>query len=149
MSLNKTHYWKLILLLFLLAPLSLSAQTQVITGTVTEAATGEPLPGVTVVSKVTTIGAVTDFDGSYSIEIVPGATLVFSFVGFSPQEVRVKDQTLINVQLPGRLITNIFVISPRDCLCDKLQLNNVVISLLSHKLPLSILLWVYLPVYPV
>ena len=99
MSLNKTHYWKLILLLFLVAPLSLSAQTQVITGTVTEAATGESLPGVTVISKGTTLGAVTDFDGSYSIEIVPGATLVFSFVGFSPQEVRVKDQTLINVQL--------------------------------------------------
>ncbi len=99
MSLNKTHYWKLILLLFLVAPLSLSAQTQVITGTVTEAATGESLPGVTVISKGTTLGAVTDFDGSYSIEIVPGATLVFSFVGFSPKEVRVNDQTLINVQL--------------------------------------------------
>jgi len=99
MSLNNTHYWKLILLLFLVGPLSLSAQTQVITGTVTEAATGEPLPGVTVISKGTTLGAVTDFDGSYSIEIVPGATLVFSFVGFSPHEVRVNDQTLINVQL--------------------------------------------------
>lgn len=61
---------------------------------------GEPLPGVTIAIKGTTIGTITDIDGNYSIpNVAPNATLVFSFVGMVPQERTVGNQTNINVTL--------------------------------------------------
>lgn len=61
---------------------------------------GQPLPGVTVVVKGTTIGTVTDADGEYTITKVPeNATLVFSFVGMKSQEVLVGTQSVINVTM--------------------------------------------------
>ena len=57
-----------------------------ISGKVTSAK-GEPLPGVTVLLKGTTIGATTGVDGTYSISVPEQAgTLVFSFIGFTTQE---------------------------------------------------------------
>ncbi|MEP0367411.1 MAG: TonB-dependent receptor [Cyclobacteriaceae bacterium] len=72
-----------------------------VTGTVKDGSTGESLPGVTVIIKGSTIGTVTDIDGSYSINIEDpeGAILSFSFVGFRSQEVQVGNQNIIDVQL--------------------------------------------------
>lgn len=76
----------------------LHAQTLSVSGTVTDA-TG-PLPGVNVAVKGTNIGAVTDFDGNYSINNVPeNGTLIFSFVGIVTQEVPVNGRTSVNVTL--------------------------------------------------
>lgn len=71
-----------------------------ITGTVTNAESGAPMPGVTVGVKGTTQGSISDANGKYEIQ-VPGNTsvLVFSFTGFQDKEVQVGDQTTINVQL--------------------------------------------------
>ncbi|MBS7562953.1 TonB-dependent receptor [Mucilaginibacter sp. Bleaf8] len=70
-----------------------------ITGRVTDA-TGQGLPGVTVRTKENaTAATVTDVDGRYKITASAGSTLVFSFVGFTTQEVRVNDQKTIDVQL--------------------------------------------------
>jgi iron complex outermembrane receptor protein len=71
---------------------------QTVTGTVT----GDegPLPGVNVIVQGTTNGVVTDFDGNYSIDnVASDAVLVFSFIGFSTQEVPVNGQSVINVFL--------------------------------------------------
>jgi TonB-linked SusC/RagA family outer membrane protein len=78
----------------------LSAQTLRVTGTVTEEATGQPLPGVTVQIKGTSQGTATDMDGTYSIQ-VPGeeSILEFSFIGFTPQERRVGNSTTINISM--------------------------------------------------
>lgn len=74
-------------------------QTKTITGKVTDSS-GEPLPGATVVVKGTTIGTVTDADGNYSLSNVPpDATLVFSFVGMQAQEIKIGNQTKINVEM--------------------------------------------------
>jgi TonB-linked SusC/RagA family outer membrane protein len=75
----------------------LFAQQQTVSGTVTDD-TGMPLPGATVSIKGTTTGKTTDFDGNYSIKANNGQTLVFSYVGFTPQEIKVTSTT-INVQL--------------------------------------------------
>jgi len=76
----------------------LYAQGVQITGTVTDAENGEALPGVSVVVKGTTIGAVTDFEGNYAISVPnTDALLVFSFVGMESQTLTVGNQTTIDV----------------------------------------------------
>ncbi|GAB3241295.1 TonB-dependent receptor [Hymenobacter seoulensis] len=71
-----------------------------IKGTVTDAANGEPLPGVSVVVKGTSTGASTGNDGTFALSVPSdNAILVFSYVGFQPQEVALKGQTTINVGL--------------------------------------------------
>ena len=78
---------------------SVFAQTQNISGTITDSA-GEPLPGVTVVVKGTTKGAVSDFDGNYALPNVSSeSTLIFSFVGMLTQEIAVGNQTAISVSM--------------------------------------------------
>lgn len=59
---------------------------------------GEPLIGVNVVEKGTTNGTVTDLDGNFSLQTEKGKTLVFSYIGFVPQENVVKG-TRVNVTL--------------------------------------------------
>ena len=64
------------------------AQTNKVTGVVRDA-TGEPLIGATVKVKGTNRGTATDVDGKYSIAAEPGSTLVISFIGAKPMEVKV------------------------------------------------------------
>src|SRR5690606_14269280 len=72
-------------------------QQRTVAGKVTDT-NNQPLPGVTVVVKGTTQGTVTSADGDYSITNIPeDATLVFSFVGMSTQEIDVSGQQTINV----------------------------------------------------
>ena len=74
-------------------------QNRKVTGNVADA-DGLPLPGVTVLVKGTTKGAVTDFDGNYSIDDVSvSGTLVFSFVGMRTEEIAVGNQASINVTM--------------------------------------------------
>jgi len=70
---------------------------QTIIGTVT--ADGDPLPGASVSVKGTSVGVSTDFDGKYSINAKKGATLIFSYVGFSTKEMVVGNQKTINITL--------------------------------------------------
>ena len=80
-----------LLLVGLLAPGLALAQSGKISGQVTEAATGEPIPGVNVLVEGTLTGAVTDVDGYYSILRAPvgRVALVFSSVGYA--RLRVQD----------------------------------------------------------
>ena len=90
-------------LTFLLAG-QIYAQIRV-TGQVTNK-TGETLPGVNVVIKGTTQGAITDIDGRYVVEGVPkDGILVFSFVGMETQEIAVGNQAQINVVLSEEATT--------------------------------------------
>lgn len=86
------------LLIFLFTPLFLLAQTQV-TGKVTDAETGDPLPGVTVMIEKSTRGVTTDVDGSFEIRAASTDKLVFSFLGMESQTIEVKNQTFIEVAL--------------------------------------------------
>ena len=78
---------------------AVSQQGRTVTGTVTDES-GEPVPGVSVVAKGTTVGTITDSDGEYSITVPENAdVLVFSFVGMRTQEVTIGNQSTINVTL--------------------------------------------------
>jgi TonB-linked SusC/RagA family outer membrane protein len=70
---------------------------QSVAGTVTDSE-GIPLPGATVNIQGTSIGASTDFDGNYQINVSQGETLIFSYVGYVEQTVNV-DGATINVSL--------------------------------------------------
>ncbi len=92
---------RFILLLGLLLPMgaTLYGQSIQVTGTVTSAADGTTLPGVTILVKGTTIGVIADVDGRYEISAAPDAVLVFSFIGMKTVEVPVQGRNVINVSL--------------------------------------------------
>ncbi|MFT2009581.1 TonB-dependent receptor [Pontibacter sp. 13R65] len=72
-----------------------------VTGKVTDE-TGAGLPGVTVAIKGTSIGAVTDIDGNFSLNVPDGqenGTLVFSYVGYTQQEVPINNRSTISIQM--------------------------------------------------
>src|SRR5690606_20513777 len=76
------------------------AQGRNVSGTVTSEEDGEPIPGVTVLVKGTTVGAATDVDGRYSLSIPDnGTVLVFSFIGMATQEVSISNRTVIDAVL--------------------------------------------------
>lgn len=69
-----------------------------VSGRVTDDA-GSPLPGVNVIEKGTTNGTATDVDGKYSLLVNDNAILVFSFIGFTTQEIPVNNRTEVNLSL--------------------------------------------------
>ena len=77
----------------------LLAQSKTVTGTVTDATDGSPLPGVNVLVQGTTTGSQTDFDGNYSIEAESGNVLVFSFLGMKSQSITVGASNTYNVSM--------------------------------------------------
>jgi TonB-linked SusC/RagA family outer membrane protein len=77
----------------------LKAQEKVITGTVIDAISGETLPGATIIITGTTIGAITDLDGNFTISFSEGDKLSVSFVGYLSQEIEIGSQTIIDIQL--------------------------------------------------
>ena len=73
---------------------------QNVSGQIVEAATGEPLPGATIVVPGTTTGTISDFDGNYSLALPADADqLQFSMVGFERQVVNIAGQSVINIAL--------------------------------------------------
>ncbi|MBJ7879785.1 SusC/RagA family TonB-linked outer membrane protein [Gelidibacter salicanalis] len=95
---NSNIIYMIFILLFALPALSFG-QEKTITGTIISSTDKIPLTGATVIVKGTSTGAVTDFDGNYTITANSGDVLVFSFVGFQNKEVTVATQTVINVSL--------------------------------------------------
>ncbi len=94
----KTMYKKLLLLLLML-PLNMLAQST-LTGTVSDSATGEPLPGVNVLVEGTTNGTATDMDGNFTLtNVMSGDRIVFSFIGFADMVIDYNGQATLNVIL--------------------------------------------------
>jgi len=96
-----------IVITFFALEVSATGQSQIkVTGIVTDASTGDPLPGVNIVIKNSVIGVLSDINGKYSIEITdPATVLVFSFVGYQQQEIQVAGRTTIDVKLGVSLTT--------------------------------------------
>jgi TonB-linked SusC/RagA family outer membrane protein len=109
----------LIVLFVFLSGYTLIAQTIVITGTVTSSVEGEgAIPGVTITVKGTTIGALTDVNGKFSLPVPQNATtLVFSYIGMKKQEVEIGGRKLIDA-----------IMEP-----DVLGLNEVVVTAFGIK----------------
>ena len=92
-------FFKSSLIMLFMLPMSFFAQ-QSVSGSVTESATGLPVPGVNIIVNGTSNGTTTDFDGNYTISNVSNENvLVYSFLGFTTKEVPFTGQKTINVQL--------------------------------------------------
>lgn len=76
------------------------AQQKKITGKISDAMTGDPLPGVSVLLEGTNTGVITDLDGKYTIE-VPGSEglLIFSYIGYITQKIQVSGKNIVNIQM--------------------------------------------------
>ncbi|AYN68326.1 SusC/RagA family TonB-linked outer membrane protein [Euzebyella marina] len=101
----------------LLGTYPLMAQDKTVTGTVTDANDGAPLPGVNVLVQGTTNGTQTDFDGNYSIEAAEGDILVFSYLGTKTQTATVGSTNTVDVAMEE----------------DASQLDEVVVTALGIK----------------
>lgn len=79
---------------------------QEVTGRVTDAATGEPLVGVTVIVRDTNVGTTTDADGIFSLNIPEDAEmLAFSYIGYITEEVPIGDETNFDIELSADVAT--------------------------------------------
>jgi len=83
-------------------------QTKQASGHVTDSQ--GPLIGATVMEKGTTNGTVTDFDGNFTLNVKPGATLVISYVGYESQEVKAGDHLRVNLKEDGHVVNEVVVI---------------------------------------
>ena len=91
----------------LLVTVTLSAQ---ISGTIQDADSGDPLIGASILVKGTGTGAVTDFDGNFTVSASPGDFLIVSYTGYATQEVQVGNETTIDVLLSsGQLLDEVVV----------------------------------------
>jgi TonB-linked SusC/RagA family outer membrane protein len=90
----------MLLLLFFCG--SAFAQSITVKGKVTDASTGEGLPGVSIVVKGANIGTSSDGNGAYSISVSPNAILTYSFIGTEPQSISVLGRTIIDVKLVSK-----------------------------------------------
>ena len=87
-------------------PVWTESQQQAVTGTVTDSQTGQVLPGVNVVIKGTTAGAITDINGKYSIAAPNrNAILVFSFIGYGTVEIPVAGKSVLDAALTSEALS--------------------------------------------
>nr|WP_321408807.1 SusC/RagA family TonB-linked outer membrane protein [uncultured Carboxylicivirga sp.] len=102
---KQSNLFKLLFLfLALFSFLNMNAQEMTVTGVVTDASDGMPLPGVTVAVKGTTTGTITTPDGAYTLKVSKGQTLVFSFIGYKNVETIIESQSQINIALEADVI---------------------------------------------
>lgn len=99
--------WRLTLVMvFIMLPVTVAtaqkSNKRILTGTVTDACTNEPLIGVTIQAKNGDgNGVITDINGNYTIKVSKSTQLVFSYIGYKPQTKLVGDLAELNVQLLG------------------------------------------------
>lgn len=128
--------WGCVLALLLLAARPAAAQERVLTGTITSSDDRKPLPGVSVSLKNTPRGTVSDVDGRYKLSVPEtGGVLTFSFVGYTPQEVPLTNQTTLDLELkPDAQQLGEVVVTALGIQRDKKAVGYAVSSISSEKL---------------
>ncbi len=104
----------LLLTIVFFSSLTMWAQQINVSGIVTDEG-GTPLPGVNVLIKGTTKGAISDFDGKFSIDAQTDGTLIFTYLGFSNKEIPIAGKSSITVKLTeaAEQLTETIVIGSR------------------------------------
>jgi TonB-linked SusC/RagA family outer membrane protein len=101
-----------------------------VSGSITSVLEGTPLPGATVMQKGTTNGVVSDIQGNYAITVPDqNAVLVFSYVGYLKQEIRVGGQATLNVSLEQDYLKMEEVVVTAYSQKTKTEISSAVVSL--------------------
>ena len=100
-----------LLFLLCLLPVWALAQTITVKGVVKDA-TGQTVIGASVLQKGTSNGTITDFEGSFTLEVPSDAVLTISFVGYKTQEIKIAGKTSLNVTLEedAQMLDNVIVV---------------------------------------
>ena len=108
-------------------------QTKKITGVVSDAM--GPIIGANVLEKGTTNGVITDIDGNFALNVKPGATIVVSFIGYVSQEIKITNQTTVNITLKedSEMLDEVVVVGygtmkkrlNSTCKCNRILINNL------------------------
>jgi TonB-dependent SusC/RagA subfamily outer membrane receptor len=85
------------------------AQNTSYSGTVVDAQ-NEPIIGASVVQKGTSQGSVTDLDGKFTVSVAPGSTLVISYIGYVPQEVKAANDMRIVLKEDNKTLNEVIVV---------------------------------------
>jgi iron complex outermembrane recepter protein len=96
------HYLRRLVPLFIFQAMALGALAQTsISGKVSDAVSGDPVPGVNIVVKGTVLGVTSDKDGLFSMSVKssPPLTLSVSYIGYKPQEVTVSEANVSNLEI--------------------------------------------------
>ncbi|MEH0152929.1 TonB-dependent receptor [Limibacter armeniacum] len=91
--------WILCMMLLLFSFAEASGQQRILKGQVISTDDNSPLPGVNVKVKGTQTGTLTDFEGQYSLNVTNESILVFSYIGFKTQEVKVGTASVMDIGL--------------------------------------------------
>ncbi len=112
------------------------AQERQVTGTVTSADDGSPLPGVNILVGGSNVGTTTDTDGNYKISAPSKGKLVFSFVGMLPQEIALSNSAIVDVKLvsDARMLSEV-VVTGSGVATTKAKLGIAVESISAKNLP--------------
>src|SRR4030042_3339900 len=101
---KKGAWFRMFTFLLLTIPSALFGQVK-ITGTVTDAADGSPLPGAGILIQGTTIGVVSDANGLFGIEAPANGTLIISYMGYLSETIAIEGRNRIDVVLTPDLTT--------------------------------------------
>ena len=135
MTLNLLPRRAVVTLLALCFSLGLTAQ-QTISGTLTDADSGDPLIGASILVKGTSSGTVTDFDGRFNLQAEKGQTLIVTYTGYAAQEIEVGDDLTVDVQLTsGELLDEVVVVAYGKQ--KKVTVTGAVVALDGEELELS------------
>ena len=135
---NKQNRCLLVILLGILISIPVYSQNKAISGTVKDDMSGEALIGVSVMVKETSKGTITDIDGNFSIEILKGQTLVFSYIGYKPQEIKISNQQLVKVSLKEDVETLDEVVVVGYGTMKRSDLTGSVVSVSSEEMKKSV-----------
>lgn len=126
---------RLVTLFFLLIGLvPVSAQSILVSGTVTDQENGEPLIGVNVLVAGSSTGTVTDLNGSYQVQAPTDGTLRFSYTGYTPQDESVNNRNRIDVALQAGTQLDEVVVTALGISREKKALGYAVQELESEEI---------------
>lgn len=134
-NLNRFMFWAVAILTMLFTSISI-AQTgnRKISGTVSDGATKESLPGVSIVVKNTKQGTSTDENGKFTLEVAPDAVLLISYTGYDSQEITLGAQNVLTIQLKEKISTLENVVVVGYGTTKKKDLTGSIVSIQPDKI---------------
>ncbi|MCQ6956434.1 SusC/RagA family TonB-linked outer membrane protein [Mucilaginibacter aquariorum] len=126
-----------IFMLFMMLGGTVIAQNRMVTGKITDAGDGSPMPGVSVVVTGTSVGTISDANGAYSLNIPATAkSLTFTFIGYTAREVALTEAATLNTSLTqsNNALKEVTIVSVGYGTLDKREVSSAITHVSSKDL---------------